>query len=382
MTLAFILTILASAFLCSASPEELATYGEVESYFLSRGSTNAFEKAMAVMTARHAPEFSPEYKRAVRARFAEITNINATAKPSFAYRVQALLAKNFGPKKLFAKDCAALKKKLEKKTRWKRNYAPKWLRMLGKVETLPLEDGRHCEILRQKKANGRALLFCHGGGMILPPMLQHWDLVRYLLKNGERDVFFPDYPLLPETDMYRSTTTCYLTYREMLKEYKPEDIAFIGDSAGCALALTVLYRARDNGLPFPGRLFLFSPAHVDCSEENCREEMEILSSHDIIIPLKLIDNLNVLLRPGASAGHNECDPYRGEMEGFPPMSIFTGSKEIFASHAIRFYELAKSKGIKATLTIGKGLMHDWILMPAGRESLEVRKAVAAELRKK
>ena len=366
--------------MCFASPQDLKTYGEVERCYLDKGSTNAFYETMDVMKSRHPFDFSPEYKKAVAAYFAEITNINATVTPSFVYRVQAMFAKTFGPKRLFAKEPDELKKKLDKKTSWKETYAPKWLRTIEKVESLPLEDGRHCEILRQKKGNGKALLFCHGGGMILPPMLQHWDLARYLMKHGERDVWFPDYSLLPDTDMYRSTTTCYLTYREMLKKYKPEDIAFIGDSAGCALCLTVCFRARDNGLPLPSRLFLFSPAHIDVSEENCKEEMAILAPDDILIPLQLIDNLNVFLRPGPEAAHNECDPYHGEIEGFPPMDIFTGSKEVFSSHAIRFYELAKRKGIDVTLKIGKAVMHDWILMPMGKESLEVRRMIADKLK--
>ena len=370
----------ALAQLCLASPQDLKTYGEMERCYLDKGSTNAFYEAMDVMKSRHPFDFSPEYKKAVAAHFAEITNINATVTPSFVYRVQAMIAKTFGPKRLFAKEADELKKKLDNKTSWKETYAPKLLQVVEKVESLPLEDGRHCEVLYQEKGNGKALLFCHGGGMILPPMLQHWNLARYLMKHGERDVWFPDYPLLPDTDMYRSTTTCYLTYKEMLKHYKPEDIAFFGDSAGCALCLTVCYRSRDNGLPMPSHLFIFSPAHIDVSEENCKEEMAILAPDDILIPLKLIDNLNVFLRPGPEAVHNECDPYHGNMEGFPPTDIFTGSKEVFAAHAIRFYELAKRKGIDATLKIGKAVMHSWILMPLGKESLEVREMIAEKLK--
>lgn len=376
----FILALFVSGALFGGELDSLATYGEVEEHFKKLGSTNAFYEAMNVMKARHPFDFSPEYKKAVAAHFAEITNINANVKPSYLYRTQALFAMAFGPKRLFAKEPTALKKKLDGKTSWKETYAPVWLKVAKDVESLPLPDGRHCDVLRQKKAGGKALLFCHGGGMILPPMLQHWDLALYFLKNGERDVWFPDYPLIPDTDMYRSTTTCFEAYKEMLKVYKPEDIAFFGDSAGCALCLTVCFRARDNGLPLPSRLFLFSPAHIDVSEENCREEMDIIAPLDILIPLRLIDNLNVFLRPGKEAAHNECDPYHGEIEGFPPMDIFTGSKEVFSSHAIRFYELAKRKGIDATLKIGRSVMHDWILMPLGEESLEVRRMIAEKLK--
>lgn len=377
----FILALIFSSALFASELDSLATYGEVEGCFAKKGSTNSFYEAMDVMKARHPFNFSPEYKKAVAAHFAEITNINATVKPSWLYRTQALFARTFGPKRLFAKDAVSLKKKLDKKTGWRETYAPMWLKVVKDVEALPLPDGRHCDILRQKEANGKALLFCHGGGMILPPMLQHWDLALYFLRKGEREIWFPDYPLLPDTDMYRSTTTCFEAYKEMLKVYKPEDIAIFGDSAGCALALTVCFRARENNLPLPSRLFLFSPAHIDVSEENCREEMAILAPYDILIPLQLIDNLNVFLRPGDPANHNECDPYHGDIEGFPPMDIFTGSKEVFSSHATRFYELAKRKGIDATLFIGKSVMHDWILMPMGKESLEVRRMIAEKLKK-
>ena len=94
----------------------------------------------------------------------------------------------------------------------------------------------------------------------------------------------------------------------MLKVYKPEDIAFFGDSAGCALSLAVCFRARDNKLPLPSRLFLFSPAHIDVSEENCREEMAILAPDDILIPLQLIDNLNEKRRIVCQC--NICVPFR------------------------------------------------------------------------
>ena len=39
--------------MCLASPGELKTYGEVERYFLDKGSTNAFYEAMDVMKSRH-----------------------------------------------------------------------------------------------------------------------------------------------------------------------------------------------------------------------------------------------------------------------------------------------------------------------------------------
>ena len=146
---------LALAQLCFASPEKLKTYGEVERYFLDKGSTNAFYEAMDVMKSRHPFDFSPEYKKAVAAHFAEITNINATIKPSLLYRTQAVFAKTFGPKKLFAMEASALKKKLDGKTSWKETYAPKWLKVIKDVESLPLPDGRHCDILRQKKRMGK-----------------------------------------------------------------------------------------------------------------------------------------------------------------------------------------------------------------------------------
>ncbi|MBR5945468.1 hypothetical protein IKZ80_00095, partial [bacterium] len=121
----FIFFFFSASLLLGGGTDGLATYGEVENFFKSKGSTNAFYEAMDVMKARHPFNFSPEYKQAVAAHFAEITNFNATMKPSWLYRTQALAAKTFGPKKLFAKPADKLKSKLDKKTSWKETYAPK-----------------------------------------------------------------------------------------------------------------------------------------------------------------------------------------------------------------------------------------------------------------
>jgi len=216
--------------------------------------------------------------------------------------------------------------------------------------------------------------------MILPMSPQHWTMADYFAKATGRDFYIPDYPMLPHVTMYDITTCCFENYKLLLQDYAPEDIVFMGDSAGCALCLTVCYRSIDNRIPLPKRLILVSPAHVDTDEANLREEMEELAKEDGIIPLRLLDTLKEIMPAGEMASHNECDPFHGQMGEFPPMDIFTGSRELFAPQAIRFYELARRRGVEASLTIGRRAIHDWILVPWAKESVSTRKQIAEIIR--
>lgn len=53
---------------------------------------------------------------------------------------------------------------------------------------------------------------------------------------------------------------CLAVYRELVKTRNTKDILVAGGSAGGNLALAMLLKGRDEGLPHPGAIFLDTPA--------------------------------------------------------------------------------------------------------------------------
>ena len=138
-------------------------------------------------------------------------------------------------------------------------------------------------------------------------------------------------------------------------EYNARDIAFCGDSAGGALACGAALKLRDEGLPMPAAVVLWSPWS------------DISRIGDTYYTLAGQDTLDYenQLRQAASA-YAEIEehllPYVSPVYadyngGFPPTLIQGGTKEIFLSNFIRHYQALDQAGNEVKLDLYEGMWH-------------------------
>ena len=162
----------------------------------------------------------------------------------------------------------------------------------------------------------------------------------------------PDYRMPPLHPYPAALDDCLAVYRALLAQRAPEEIVVGGGSAGGNLAAALLLRAKDEGLPMPAALALLSP-EVDLTESGDSFHTALGVDH----VLGLLMPVNLLY----AAGHDLTDPYLsplfGDLGGFPPTYLQTGTRDLFLSNTVRMHRALRAAGVEAELHVGEAMPH-------------------------
>jgi monoterpene epsilon-lactone hydrolase len=142
-------------------------------------------------------------------------------------------------------------------------------------------------------------------------------------------------------------------YRYLLEAgYRPEHIAFAGESAGGNLSAAMILKARDLGLPRPGAYVGFSPWF------------------DLLGELPSFDSGTdaFLLRPASQSmasmylnGHDPNDPLvnprLADLTGFPRSYVTAGGDESLVDAVTAFADKAKAAQVDITVEVVPDVQH-------------------------
>ncbi|KNG85381.1 lipase/esterase family protein [Aspergillus nomiae NRRL 13137] len=149
-----------------------------------------------------------------------------------------------------------------------------WWQWRGPVDELKGEwvemRNDYNERMQARKIHGthpsqkRIMFYVHGGAYYFGSLETHrYQMQRHARKlKGRvfaRTFVAAAYRLAPQFPFPCALHDCLAAYLFLLKEHKPEEIIFAGDSAGGGMALALLCILRDQGLPLPAGAILISP---------------------------------------------------------------------------------------------------------------------------
>jgi epsilon-lactone hydrolase len=163
-----------------------------------------------------------------------------------------------------------------------------------------------------------------------------------------------DYRMPPDHPYPTPLDDCVTVYRALV-DIKPADkIAVAGGSAGGNLAAALMLRARAQGLPMPKALLLFTP-EADLTESG--DSFDTNEGIDHVLVSRLTESIALYAQ-----GHDLRDPYLsplfGDLSGFPPTFLQTGTRDLFLSNTVRMHRALREAGVDAEL-------HVWEAMPHG-----------------
>lgn len=165
--------------------------------------------------------------------------------------------------------------------------------------------------------------------------------------------FGVDYRMPPEHPYPAALDDCVAAYRYVLERYAPGDISICGRSAGGNLAAAMLLRSRDEGLPMPASLVLLSP-QVDLTESG--DSFQTNEMIDVVLPRGLGSN-NALYAGDADISDPYLSPLLGELHGFPPTFLQTGTRDLFLSNTVRMHRALHKAGVKTELHVFEAMPH-------------------------
>ncbi|MEN9509491.1 MAG: hypothetical protein RLZZ621_2054 [Gemmatimonadota bacterium] len=226
------------------------------------------------------------------------------------------------------------------------------------------------------------LLYLHGGGYIACSPETHRSLVGSLVRRLGVTAWVPRYRLAPEHPYPAALEDAFAAYQFLLSQptVAPDRLLVAGDSAGGGLALALMQRVRDRGLPMPAGIVTFSPwtdlavtgASVEANSARCA----MFAADTIRRAAPLYAGTHDPQTPGIS-------PLYGSFAGLPPLLIQASTEEVLRDDAIRVADRARAQGVDVTLQLWTHVPHVWqffsAVMPEAEAALRAVEGFAARV---
>jgi monoterpene epsilon-lactone hydrolase len=216
------------------------------------------------------------------------------------------------------------------------------------------------EWLDSATSNRGVLLYIHGGGFVCCSAATHRPITGALSRYTANRVFAVDYRLAPEHRYPAALDDVMKAYEWLIREcVDPKSLAVIGDSAGGGLTLSLLLRARDEGLPLPACGVCLSP-WVDLVGEGA--SLQTNNGR-----CAMFRPTNVPAFAGAYLGNRSprepyASPVFGDLAALPSLLVQVGSTELLFSDAERIDEKVRATGGVCELQVFQDMFHGWHML--------------------
>lgn len=217
----------------------------------------------------------------------------------------------------------------------------------------------------------RLIIYVHGGGYSLGLVNTNRNFVMNIARQSGLRVVLVDYRLAPEHPFPAALEDFLSVYRGLLKEgVQPKQIAVMGDSSGCGLALAGLTCLRDAGDPLPATLVAMCPMVDQTNSGDTFQSRAHLDPYRL--DPKYYTNQYVLI--GQDPRNPLLSPIYADLRGLPPILIHAADHDVFLSDATRLAEKACQSGVPVTLKVWDSMWHIFQmsaeLLPEGQTSLK------------
>src|SRR3984957_2394231 len=200
------------------------------------------------------------------------------------------------------------------------------------------------------------LIHVHGGCYELSPGEAGTSEAIMMAGLAHFKVISVDYRMPPEAYFPGALDDAVTVYKAALKTTDPRNIAVFGTSAGGALTLQMMLRAKQEGLPMPGAIAPGTPMSdaTKTGDSFYANEIDdnVLGSPDGFCPAA-----PVVYAHGHDLADPLISPVYGDMHGFPPAILTTGTRDLLLSNTVRVHRKLRQAGVDAQLQVFEGQSH-------------------------
>jgi epsilon-lactone hydrolase len=202
----------------------------------------------------------------------------------------------------------------------------------------------------------RLLVHVHGGGYVFAPGEAATREAILMAGIGKFKVISIDYRMPPDFPYPAAMDDAMAVWKEAVKTNDPKKMAIFGTSTGGGMTLAMVLRARTEGLPLPAATAPGTPWS------------DMTKTGDTFFTNEKVDNILVsndgwlgeaarLYANGHDLKDPQLSPIYGDLTGFPPTILTSGTRDLFLSNTVRVHRKLRQAGVAADLHVFEGQSH-------------------------
>ncbi len=211
------------------------------------------------------------------------------------------------------------------------------------------------ETIAPENAN-RQLIHMHGGCYVLNPGEASLPEAIFMAGFGRIKVISVEYRMPPEAYFPAALDDGITVYKAQLKTMPAQNMAWFGTSAGGALVLEMALKAKELGLPMPGGIASGTPMS-DVTKVGDTFQTNAMVDNVLVSPDGFCDAGTIVYANGHDLKDPLLSPVYGDMHGFPPTILTSGTRDLLLSNTVRVHRKLRQAGVEATLQVYEGMAH-------------------------
>ncbi|MBO1073994.1 alpha/beta hydrolase [Roseomonas marmotae] len=211
------------------------------------------------------------------------------------------------------------------------------------------------EVIPPENQN-RLLVHVHGGCYVLNPREAALPEAVFMAGFGRFRVIAVDYRMPPEAYFPAALDDAMAVWKAATQTTDPRNMAIFGSSAGGALTLEMVLRAKQEGLPLPAAIAPGTPmSDVTGAGDSFQTNAKV--DNVLVSPDGFCDAATRFYARGHDLRDPLLSPIYGDLRGFPPTILTTGTRDLLLSNTARMHRALRRAGVEASLQVYEGQSH-------------------------
>ncbi len=202
----------------------------------------------------------------------------------------------------------------------------------------------------------RLLVHVHGGCYVSNPGEAGTSEAIYMAGFGRFKIISVDYRTPPDHPYPAALDDAMTVWKAAVKMADPKNMAIFGSSAGGALTLSMILRAKQEHLPLPAAIAPGTPMS-DLANTGDSFRTNAMLDNVLVAPDASCDKRAALYANGHDLRDPMLSPLYGDMRGFPPAILTTGTRDLLLSNTVRVHRKLRQAGVEAVLQVYEGQSH-------------------------
>ena len=202
----------------------------------------------------------------------------------------------------------------------------------------------------------RLLIHVHGGCYVSFPGESGTGEAIFMAGFGHFKVISVDYRMPPDHPYPAAIDDAMMVWKAATRMADAKNMAIFGSSAGGALTLAMVLRAKQYNMPLPGAIAPGTPMS-DLTNSGDTFRANAMLDNVLVAPDSSCDKRAALYANGHDLKDPALSPLYGDMHGFPPTILTSGTRDLLLSSTVRVHRRLRQSGVEAVLQVFEGQSH-------------------------